>query len=153
MAISLIDNFNINTTKPIDSRMVVDNSTQRTSIQFKYNGLKVFQTDNRITYVWNSILNIWEIDNSGLSKNGNENFLPIFGIDDSLQNSIIYNTRVLSLSVSPGNPPKYRGKVAINNEDPKGTLHINSINDVSTSVPLIFDNRQHLQTTQQLLHC
>ena len=141
MAISLIDNFNINTTKPIDSRMVVDNSTQRTSIQFKYNGLKVFQTDNRITYVWNSILNIWEIDNSGLSKNGNENFLPIFGIDDSLQNSIIYNTRVLSLSVSPGNPPKYRGKVAINNEDPKGTLHINSINDVSTSVPLIFDNR------------
>lgn len=144
MAISLIDNFNINTTKPIDSRMVVDNSTQRTSIQFKYNGLKVFQTDNRITYVWNSILNIWEIDNSGLSKNGNENFLPIFGIDNSLQNSIIYNTRVLSLSVSPGNPPKYRGKVAINNEDPKGTLHINSINDVSTSVPFIIDNRDSI---------
>lgn len=144
MAIPLIDNFNINTTKPIDSRMVVDNSTQRTSIQFKYNGLKVFQTDNRITYVWNSILNIWEIDNSGLSKKGNENFLPIFGIDNSLQNSIIYNTRVISLSVPSGNPPKYRGKVAINNEDPKGTLHINSINDVSTSVPFIIDNRDSL---------
>jgi hypothetical protein len=104
-------------------------------------GLKVFQTDNRITYVWNSITSSWDIDNSGLSKEGNENFIPIFGIDNSLQNSIIYNTRVLSLTVPSGTPPKYRGKVAINNEDPKGTLHINSINDVSTSVPLIFDNR------------
>jgi hypothetical protein len=140
MAIPLIDNFNINTTKPIDSRMVVSNSTERINIQFKYDGLKVFQTDNRITYVWNDTTNTWSFDNSGLSKNGNENFLPIFGIDNSLQNSIIYNTRVISLSVPSGNPPKYRGKVAINNEDPKGTLHINSINDVSTSVPFIIDN-------------
>lgn len=140
MAIPLIDNFNINTSKPIDSRMVVSNSTERSNIVFKYDGLKVFQIDNRLTYIWNNISNIWEVDNSGLSKNGNENFLPIFGIDNSLQNSIIYNTRVLSISVPSGNPPKYRGKVAINNEDPKGTLHINSINDVVTSVPLIIDN-------------
>lgn len=141
MSIPLIDNFSINTSKPIDDRTVVNNDSERINITFKFDGLKVFQKDNRVTYVWNELTSNWDIDNSGLSKNGNENYIPIFGIDDELQNSLIYNTRVVSVNVGVGNPPKYRGKVSINTEDPKGTLHINSINDVSTSTPFIIDNR------------
>lgn len=39
----LVDNFIINNAKPIDSRMIATNSTDRANIQYKYDGLQVFQ--------------------------------------------------------------------------------------------------------------
>lgn len=63
MSINIIDNFSVNVSKPIDSRMVVANSTARNSITYKYDGMKVFQQDDRKTYIWNSGTSTWTIEN------------------------------------------------------------------------------------------
>jgi len=54
MPIKIIDNFTLNTSLPIDGRMVATNSTHRDTMPYKYDGMKVFQTDIRTTYVWSS---------------------------------------------------------------------------------------------------
>lgn len=60
MSIPLIDNFNINTELPIDSRMVASNSTVRDAISYKYDGMKVFLLDDRKTYIWNKNNSSWD---------------------------------------------------------------------------------------------
>ena len=72
MAINIIDGFYVGSSTPIDSRFVVTNSTERTAIEYKYDGLKVFQRDTRETYIWNSTTSIWDLEGSGaLSGSGN----------------------------------------------------------------------------------
>ena len=43
--ISIISNFDVNQSVPIDSRLVATSSTERNAIQYKYAGLKVYQVD------------------------------------------------------------------------------------------------------------
>ena len=62
MSINLVDNFSINSDLPIDSRLVVDDQPSRESIEYKYDGLRVFQLDNRIHYIWNTNTDSWEED-------------------------------------------------------------------------------------------
>ena len=64
MPISLITNFDVNAPSPIDSRMVVVNATQRNNIQYKYHGLKVFQTFDNSSWVWNG--SSWTRDGNGI---------------------------------------------------------------------------------------
>lgn len=58
--ISVITNFDVNANAPIDSRMVVSNSTTRNQIQYVYEGLKVYQLSDKRTYLWNGTT--WSID-------------------------------------------------------------------------------------------
>ena len=53
MAINITDGFNLNYAAPVDYRMVVANSTARLALTYKYDGLKVFQLDTRVSYIWN----------------------------------------------------------------------------------------------------
>ena len=62
MPINLVDNFNINSELPIDSRLVVDDQSARESIEYKYDGLRVFQLDNRTHYIWNADTDSWDED-------------------------------------------------------------------------------------------
>ncbi len=62
MPISIIDNFNLNSEIPLDGRTVVNNTSERNSISYKYDGLKVFQLDNRNTYIWNKGTNSWDLE-------------------------------------------------------------------------------------------
>jgi hypothetical protein len=59
--------------------MVVANSTARLALTYKYDGLKVFQTDNRNTYLYNSGSSTWNIESSGkISGTGSTNYIPKF---------------------------------------------------------------------------
>lgn len=53
--ISIITNFDVNQSVPIDSRIVATGSVQRDAILYKYVGLKVYQIDVKRTFTWNGI--------------------------------------------------------------------------------------------------
>ena len=90
MPINIIDNYNLNTSKPIDSRMVVPDAPTRMSITFLYDGLKVFQQDNRNTYIWNSVSSTWSLD-SQLGTSISDGYVVAFS-SFGLTNSAIYST-------------------------------------------------------------
>ena len=64
MNIQIKDNFSCNVNKPLDERIVATNSVQSLNIKYKYDGLKVYQVDNKITYVYDSILGTWSSEAS-----------------------------------------------------------------------------------------
>jgi len=91
MAINIIDGFYVGSSTPIDSRFVVANSTERTAIDYKYDGLKVFQRDTRETYIWNSTTSIWDLEGSGaLSGTGTLNYLAAWKTGATLATSSLY---------------------------------------------------------------
>ena len=65
MPISLINNFDVNINNPIDSRIVVTNSSSRDAIAYKYDGLTVFQTDTRQSWTWNQSSATWSYNVAG----------------------------------------------------------------------------------------
>jgi hypothetical protein len=126
MPISIIDNFQVNKLGPIDVRMIATNSAAKDAIAFKYDGLKVFQTDNRISYTWNAGTSNWDIDSTGsITGTGSVGYLPSWLTQTSLGDSPVYTNITGSLSGTPV------GVVGINTPSigplsPKGTLQINS---------------------------
>lgn len=91
MAINIIDGFYVGSSTPIDSRFVVTNSTERTAIEYKYDGLKVFQRDTRETYIWNSTTSIWDLEGSGaLSGSGTLNYVAAWKGGATLGTSSLY---------------------------------------------------------------
>lgn len=106
MSINIIDNFSVNVSKAIDSRMVVANAAARIALIYTYDGLKVFQQDDRKTYVWNSLSSSWSVDNEIVLNDG---YVPKSnGI--GITNSNIYSTA---------------SNVGINTNDPKEVLQLN----------------------------
>jgi len=108
MAITIYDSFNIqfgsqsgSTSRPIDVRIVASGSVAMNAIQYKYDGLRVFDTSTRNGYVWNSSENSWDIETFGKTpmtgwQNPLSNVVPIFNSSNSnlifLTNSNIYYT-------------------------------------------------------------
>jgi len=122
MAINITDGFNLQYSAPIDYRIVASGSVARNAITYKYDGLKVFDRFDRITYVWNSSNSTWTVDNYGVvSGTGTLNYVPkVVGSGLSglvLGNSVIYATGSF---------------VGINSTVPKGFLQIGSLDDVGT---------------------
>jgi len=91
MAINITDGFYLGRPTPIDTRIVAKNSSQRTSIKHKYDGLRVFQTDTRESWVWNSPSKTWELEETGISGLvGNTGYLTKITGTNSLTASNIY---------------------------------------------------------------
>lgn len=106
MSINIIDNFSVNVAKPIDAKIVASGSVARNAIAYKYDGLKVFDTSDRVVYTWNINSSSWEIENINLI----DGYVPkktTYGFT----NSIIFSTA---------------SYVGVNVNDPKGVLQINS---------------------------
>ena len=80
MAINITDGFNLQYSAPIDYRIVASGSSARTAIVYKYNGLKVFDTSDRITYVWNSVTSSWVTETPTVSNDvfTNSDMFPIW---------------------------------------------------------------------------
>lgn len=78
VGISVISNFEINGSFPIDSRLIATNLTERDSISYKYDGLKVYITEDKKTYTWDG--SDWIEDMNG-----------IYGGSGSLVNNTIVN--------------------------------------------------------------
>lgn len=92
MAINIIDGFFLGSGKAIDSRFSVENISERDSIVYKYDGLKVFVSSNRITYVWNANTVSWDVDNSGTSGSGQEGYVSRWSNSSTIGTSSIYAT-------------------------------------------------------------
>mgnify|MGYP003471795674 FL=1 len=75
--INIIDGFYLGNDKPIDSRIVASNSTMRDAISYKYDGLRIFQQDDRNTYIWNESGATWSADISFVGG-GVTNYIPMF---------------------------------------------------------------------------
>lgn len=105
MAIQIIDNFNISVAKPIDDRFVVGPQsfyTDKNDIPYKYSGLRVWDLNDGVPYVWDG--SSWASENSvSISGSGNANYVPKFigsGSSTVLDDSCIY---VSGLSVGINN--------------------------------------------------
>lgn len=88
MPINLVDNFNINSELPIDGRIIASNSTIREAIEYKYDGLKVFQLDIRKNYIWNGNSEEWEED-TNVNGSGTTYSLIMWGTSTQLADSPI----------------------------------------------------------------
>jgi len=110
MAIRIIDGFYLGASSPIDSRFVVSNSTERNAIEHKYDGLKVFQLSDRVTYIWNDGLSDWDIDGSLMNGTGITNSISFWSSTSGLSSSNIYTVS---------------NKIGINTNDPKSILQLN----------------------------
>jgi hypothetical protein len=101
MSIQIIDNFNISVSKPIDDRFVVGPQsfyTDKNDIPYKYIGLRVWDLNDGVPYVWDGAT--WTSENSvSVSGSGSASYVPKFigsGNSTVLGNSCIYvsGTRV-----------------------------------------------------------
>jgi hypothetical protein len=89
MSIQIVSGFQLNTSEPIDSRIVASGSSARDAISYKYHGLRVFDISDNIPYVWNG--SNWISENStGISGNGLQDHVAFF----SGANTIDYNTQL-----------------------------------------------------------
>jgi hypothetical protein len=128
MAINVSDQFKVNVSLPVDSRIVAANSTARTNIQFKYDGLQVFDLSDRKTYVWNSSTTTWSP--ADVSGTGDVNRIPRWSSSAGLTSSCIYFTAVYGNS---------QGKVGVNTTSTiQGTFQINSPG--AGSQPILISN-------------
>jgi len=57
-------NFDLNASTSLDSRLVATNSVSRSDITWKYEGMKVYQTDDKKTYLWNGAT--WSQETGGI---------------------------------------------------------------------------------------
>ncbi len=90
----IIDGFQLNAALPIDSRLVTSGTASRNAIVWKYNGLRIYDTDAKQPFVWNGTA--WVSENSSsvtISANSTSGYIPKFGTSTSqIMNSLIQET-------------------------------------------------------------
>lgn len=100
MPTQIIDNFDLNTAKPLDNRLVVGpNSfyTSKDSITYKYEGMRVWDLNDGVPYVWTGTTFSSE-NNVAVTGNGIENYLAKFGA----ASSVISSSQVFDNGTSVG---------------------------------------------------
>ena len=121
---NIIEGFFLGNATPIDTRIVAQNATERLNIQYKYDGLKVFQTDTRESWVWNQSIPDWELEGSGtLTGLGDPNYVAKWASTGSLTASNIY--------IDPSN-----NNIGVGTTSPQSILQLNS----STTQPFNINN-------------
>jgi len=120
MPINIQEQFNVNIALPIDSRIVASGSAARLAIPYKYDGLLVYDTADRKTYVWNANTSSWVL--SDISGGGTTNALSRWASSSGLTSSSVYMVN----SVGSAN-----GKVGINVSSPNEVFQVNSISSGS----------------------
>lgn len=136
MPTQIIDNFDLTSQLPLDARLVVGpNAFYQTkdSIQNKYYGLRVWDFNTNLPYVWTGAS--WSNENVGsvLVTNGLGGYLPKFtgaGSSNTVSNSIIYDTgtnRIGILKTNPNYTLDVNGSVSATSFLGNGS-QINSIN-------------------------
>lgn len=112
----IIDGFELNASRPIDSRMVTSGTASRNSIVWKYNGLRIYDTDAKQPYVWNGTA--WVSENSSSVTIGalaTSGYIPKFGTSTSqITNSLIQETtdNAIKILAGAGTQPSIKLDVA-----------------------------------------
>jgi microcystin-dependent protein len=94
MSVQIIDNFKLNTSLPIDHRIVVGGTNYyqyKEDIEYKYNGLRIWDLNTNSAWVW--INTEWIKESSSILLEASNNYLPKVEITTSnkLKNSLIYD--------------------------------------------------------------
>jgi len=95
MAMQIIDNFSLNTNKPIDNRFVVGGGnfyTLRNDIPTnrRYQGLRIWDLNDNLPYVWNGTQ--WISENTlGISGTGTINYVSKFDSSNTIDDSQIFD--------------------------------------------------------------
>jgi hypothetical protein len=112
MSTPLIDNFEVNTAKPIDNRFVVGAGEfyeTKNSITHKYEGLRVWDKDASNSFYWDGDEWVEENQSTGF-VNGTPNRLALFSSANTVSNSVVYQNN---------------GNIGINIPNPSRTLDVN----------------------------
>jgi len=92
----IIDNFFVNNPSPIDNRCVVGTASfysNKDLIQYKYPGLRIWDLNDSVPYVWTGVT--WSSENTVgvvVDNTTSTNYIPKFKGTTILGNSIIYET-------------------------------------------------------------
>jgi hypothetical protein len=93
MSIQLVDNFYLNSSTPLDNRFVVGSQsfyTNRHDIDWKYVGMRVWDLNDGIPYVWDG--STYSSENSvSISGSGTVNKIPKFATSTTVTDSLIYD--------------------------------------------------------------
>lgn len=114
MPIQLIDNFELNTAKPLDNRMVVGpdffyNTKEDIPSINRYEGLRIWDANDSSPYVWNGSEFIPEAP--GIGGSGTIGYIPVFNGLESLTNS---NIRFTNSSIGIGAAPDDNFTLSVN---------------------------------------
>ncbi len=117
MPIQIIDGFQVNSSLPIDNRIVASGSVARDAIPYKYEGLRVFDTSDGLPYVW--LNNSWVNENStGVNGVGTTtNYIPRFSNTNVIGNSVIFQTQTTNRiginTTTPGFDFEVNGDISV----------------------------------------
>lgn len=114
MPIQLIDNFELNTAKPLDNRMVVGpdffyNTKEDIPSINRYEGLRIWDTNDSSPYVWDGSGFIPEAP--GIGGSGTIGYIPVFNDVESVTNS---NIRFTNNSIGIGAAPDDNFTLSVN---------------------------------------
>lgn len=87
MSIQIITGFTVNSSTPLDNRIVASGAAARNSIPYKYVGLRVFDTSNNRAYYYNGVTFSNEITDQ---VNGAAGYVPLFTSQNYIGNSGIF---------------------------------------------------------------
>jgi len=87
MSIQIITGFTVNSSTPLDNRIVASGAAARNSIPYKYVGLRVFDTSNNRAYYYNGVTFSNEITDQ---VNGASGYVPVFTSQNYIGNSGIF---------------------------------------------------------------
>jgi hypothetical protein len=111
--IQIIDGFQVNVARPIDSRMVTTGTASRNAIAYKYAGLRVYDTVAMQPYVWNGTS--WVSENAStvtITGTTTAGYIPKFGASSQITNSIIQEVaNGIKILAGSGTQPTFKLEV------------------------------------------
>ncbi len=106
MPIQIIDNFELNSPKPLDNRLVVGSQsfyTNKDDIPYKYAGMRIWDLDAGIPYYWTGSTYSSE-NTSTISGPGTFGYIPKYILTNVVGNSLLYDDGISSVGVGTNNP-------------------------------------------------
>jgi hypothetical protein len=106
MPIQIIDNFELNSPKPLDNRLVVGSQsfyTNKDDIPYKYAGMRIWDLDAGIPYYWTGSTYSSE-NTSTISGPGTSGYIPKYIQASVVGNSLLYDDGISSIGVGTNNP-------------------------------------------------
>ena len=104
MSIQIITGFTVNSSTPLDNRIVASGAAARNSIPYKYVGLRVFDTSNNRAYYYNGVTFSNEITDQ---VNGVAGYVPVFTSQNYIGSSGIFQVSTGTekrIGISTNNP-------------------------------------------------
>lgn len=108
--IQIIDGFQVNIAKPIDSRIVTAGTASRSAVPYKYAGLRIYDTVAMQPYVWDGTA--WVSENSStvtITGTTTAGYVPKFGASSQITNSIIQEVaNGIKILAGSGTQPQFK---------------------------------------------